>query len=458
MGQAEIFTLGLIHVFVLLLCLAGAANFVVLLKGCFVLRRMGRSVARDDSPILLKSPLVPAVSVIAVTRDASIESREFVRRLVGLHFGKHEVVLVLDGASSSALEAWTRDFHLLRSGWTDPAPPGLRPTAQVRETYESTDPYSLVVVDKERGGEADAINAGVRAASSPWIALIGPESEFEPTVLLRMIRPVLEWPDTLGVCAGAPALPGGGLVGHIAALESLRAWLGRFAAMAGYNLLGPIPGCTMLLKRDAVVAVGGFRTGALEMFLRLHALARAARTSYRVALVPDPISRCRTPLSMGELRRFSMFEQWGIARALSFRSSWNQGLLPLGWLVPALFCDRFLRPLIETLVYVLAVVALVAGWLDWPLAGLVLLSTVGTGILVSMAAIVFRELTEVSGSDPGQLARMFFSVFPENLGYRQLRNFWLIAGYRRSGPDAEKQSRGREDRTPRPAASRAAGN
>jgi cellulose synthase/poly-beta-1,6-N-acetylglucosamine synthase-like glycosyltransferase len=443
MESAATIVTGLIQAIVLLLCLAGAACFVALLKGCFVLRRMGRSVARDDTPILLKSPLVPAVSVIAVARDASLESREFVRRLVGLHFGKHEVVLVLDGASASALEVWTREFHLLRSGRTDPAFPGLGPTAQVRETYASTDPYSLVVVDKDRGGEADALNAGVREASSPWIALIGPECEFEPTVLLRVVRPVLEWPDTLGVCAGAPTLPTGGLAGQFAALESLRAWLGRFAAMAGWGLLGPIPGSTMLLKREAIAAVGGFQAGGLEMFLRLHALARAAHTSYRIALVPDAISRCRTPQSMEELRRFTMFEQWGIARALSFRASWKQGLFPLGWLLPALFCDRFMRPLLETIVYLLTAAALAAGWLDAPLAGLVLLSTVGTGILVSMAAVVFRELTEMSGSDPGRLVKMFLCVFPENLGYRQIRNFWLLAGYTRHGPEGAKQSRGR---------------
>jgi hypothetical protein len=45
-----------------------------------------------------------------------------------------------------------------------------------------------------------------------------------------------------------------------------------------------------------------------------------------------------------------------------------------------------------------------------------------------MAAVVFRELTVYEGSDPGRLARLFFASVPENLGYRQLRNLWLLAG------------------------------
>jgi hypothetical protein len=51
------------------------------------------------------------------------------------------------------------------------------------------------------------------------------------------------------------------------------------------------------------------------------------------------------------------------------------------------------------------------------------------GIVVSMGAVVLRELAEHDGSDPGRLAGSFFAAIPENLGYRQLRNVWLIEGY-----------------------------
>ena len=65
------------------------------------------------------------------------------------------------------------------------------------------------------------------------------------------------------------------------------------------------------------------------------------------------------------------------------------------------------------------------------LALLVLLSTVGAGILVSLTSVVFRELTDLRGSDPERLKRLFWAAIAENLGYRQLRNLWLIGGYLR---------------------------
>ncbi len=43
-------------------------------------------------------------------------------------------------------------------------------TAKVRALYRSLEHPELVVIDKENGGKADAINAGINAARYPWCA------------------------------------------------------------------------------------------------------------------------------------------------------------------------------------------------------------------------------------------------------------------------------------------------
>ena len=66
-----------------------------------------------------------------------------------------------------------------------------------------------------------------------------------------------------------------------------------------------------------------------------------------------------------------------------------------------------------------------------------------------MAAVVLRELAEPSGIAPALLAALFLAAIPENLGYRQIRNLWMIAGF--FGAQApQKQNRGRAvlDRAP----------
>jgi hypothetical protein len=78
-----------------------AAGLGALIKGYFELRRNLHQASDEFGNILLKTPGVPGVSVIVVPTDASAASRALVRRLLNLHYGNHEVVLVLEGLTSA---------------------------------------------------------------------------------------------------------------------------------------------------------------------------------------------------------------------------------------------------------------------------------------------------------------------------------------------------------------------
>jgi hypothetical protein len=86
------------------------------------------------------------------------------------------------------------------------------------------------------------------------------------------------------------------------------------------------------------------------------------------------------------------------------------------------------RPWLETAGYVLAIVGLLLRQIDLYTVLFFLLATIGMGIVVSMAAVVLRELAE-SNTGRKRMASLFIAAIAENLGYRQLRNLWLIAGF-----------------------------
>jgi cellulose synthase/poly-beta-1,6-N-acetylglucosamine synthase-like glycosyltransferase len=421
-----------------LLFLLGVGAFRVLVQGCFALRRRARAGSPDYSDALLKSALTPAVTTIAVPTDASPESRRFARRLLDLEFGRNEVVIVLDGPSEAEMEAWSSEFKLYQSA--RPVESKL-PTAPVRGVYESRDPIRVVVVDKEPGGTADAWNAGVNVATSPVIGLLDPESEFEQRVLLRMIQPMLEaFEETVAVCGGESIPAAADLTSRWGALESLRAWMTRGAAFASRNLVLPIPGSAVLARRDAIIASGGFAGGALELIMRLHGVALASRKPYRIAFLPAPVSFGRAPRGMEQLRQMVRRDQRELARAFRHRTSLAG---PFGWrMLRELYFDRFVRPKLETAAYALAAAGLVMGWVDWKLAGFVLLSTAAMGMVQSLGAVVLREVAQPARPAPAQIASLFLAAIPENLGYRQLRNLWLIADSFASA-GAVKLNRGR---------------
>jgi hypothetical protein len=428
-------------VLVVVLAAFAAASFDALLKGCFELRRSLRATSLDFDSVLLKSPIVPGVSVIFVAPDASPESRVLVRRLLDLHFGRHELVLVLNGAPPAALDRWVDEFHLVRQERVVPAD---LPTAANRGYYVSREPIRLLVVDQQPGGAAEGFNAGVNAAQYSVIGLVDGEAEFIPEILLRLIRPMLgDWDRTVAVCGVAPPPPAPGLVGLIGAIESRRLWLARCGAFSAWNRLLPVPGAFLLVKRDAVRSMGGFRAGPLGLFLDLHAAAITNHLPWRMAFVASPVSCRLAARSWRDLRRQLRGDQQQIGSALRpFHRVPGREFL-------GLFFARGLRPLLETAAYVLAAAGWLAGLVPPALAALVPVIAIGGGIAISMAAVVLAELAEPSGMAPGALATLFLAAIPENLGYRQIRNFWLIAGYfGAAAPQEQNRGRAVQNRAP----------
>ncbi len=417
---AVVLSLAVVALVIVLAALMGA-GLEALLKGYFELRRSLRATSYDFGGVLLKSPIVPGVSVIFVAPDASAKSRALVRRLLDLHFGKHEVVLVLDGPDQEERSCWVREFHLYRQ---ERVVPEDLPMAAIRRCYLSNDPIRLLVVDKETGGLADALNAGVNAAQYPVIGLVDGEAEFIPEFLLRLIRPMLgDWERTVAVCGVAPAKAAPGLAGSIGAIESLRLWLVRCAAFSAWNKLLPVPGACMLVKREAVCSVGGFRAGTMGLFVDLHAADRANGSSRRIAFVASPVSFRPAAATWADLHRQARSDQQQLAAALRHRGP-GAGREFFG-----LFCFRGLRPLLETAAYVLAAAGWITGLVPPALAALVLVTSIGGGIVISMAAVALRELADPSGMAPGSVAALCLAAIPENLGYRQVRNLWLMAGF-----------------------------
>jgi cellulose synthase/poly-beta-1,6-N-acetylglucosamine synthase-like glycosyltransferase len=404
------------------------ASIWLLFKGSRELRRLRRDAAHPNLDVLLKSPLVPSVSVIAVVPQGDPAQIVFVRRLLGLTFGNREVVVVLNGASARAIETWCEEFHLFRSFRLAGEPLATGP---VHGVYESRDPIQLVVIEKEAGTTADARNAGVNATSAPFIAVFDSEGEFDAEALLRLIVPVLQAPDeTLAVCGASPSASAETLAGRLGEIESLRGWLGRSLAWAPANAVLPAPGQAVVIGRQALIQAGGWMAGPLEMFVQIHAGALRGKSRYRIVFLPDPLCRPRRVETMDELRRSVFRSQQWLSGALSRLGSIRDGWAAAGaGRILGLLWARFLRPLCETAVYLLAIAGLAMGWVDVWLVLLVLLVTIGGGILTSLTAIVLRALTDYQAEASPDLGGLFVAAIAENFGYRQLRNLWLIAGF-----------------------------
>lgn len=256
------------------------------------------------------SVIIPAYNEAEILTDALIA-------LLGSRYGEFEVIVVNDGSTDETLEVAQRDFELERNDVFHPSP---LPTAPVRGTYRSRRYPNLWVIDKENGGGADSVNAGLNLARYPFIVHIDADCLVEPETLMRLMRPMNFARDqvvvagaTLRVANGLEVRRGrivretlpGRLVERFQVLEYLSAFvLNRL----GWGALNAIPvisgGCGAWPKR-MLMDLGGFSTKDthcdIEATIHAHAMLRSNGTSYQIMNVPEATVWTQVPMSWRDL-------------------------------------------------------------------------------------------------------------------------------------------------------------
>ena len=389
----------------------------------------------------VQTALVPPVTLVVAARDDEARVVDRVRAALALDYPQFEVVVVNDGSRDATLDR-------LREAFALEAFPEVYwrrvPVRPVRTIYHSRLHRNLRVVDKERGGTADAINAGVNTSRYPLFIALDPRWTLRRDGLRVLVEPFVDDPATLAACSTVRIDPDGSasleaapsdlppsLFSRLQIVEHLREPLFGRIGWARLNAALAVSGSAILFRKDAVVEAMGFRGDMLveemELVARLHRLWQAKGEPYAVHVVPDPI--CWTPpaTTLGELRAQRMRWQVGLAQAMAA----NGGLFAqahgraVRWLAyPFLSLLERFGPAVE----VLGLALLTAMFLLKLLPGLAFVAFLALlfalGFLVSMSALVLEDMSFRLYPRWGQAARLAIAAAVENLGYRQLVAFW----------------------------------
>src|SRR3989441_9417276 len=234
-----------------------------------VLRFVKRTFFSDYEQIL-KSEMTWPISMIVPAYNEARNIVETVRSLLGVNYGQFEVVVVNDGSADGTLERLLSTFELKR---TDRIYRRTLPTGPVRSIYASLDHPNLIVVDKEWGGKAEALNSGINISRYPLFCSVDADSVIEENALLRVVKPFMEHPEEMVAVGGIVRIINGcdvrdGRVTRIGlprtalpvfqVVEYLRAFLSGRIGWSVLRSLLIISGAFGLYKKTDVVAVGGY--------------------------------------------------------------------------------------------------------------------------------------------------------------------------------------------------------
>lgn len=395
---------------------------------------------------IVRSPATPGISLIVPAYNEEATITESVRALLLLNYPAFEVIVVNDGAKDRTMAVLANVYEML------PAPASYAqpiPSQPVKEFYRSLAYPELVAIDKVNGGKADAINAGINAARYPLVCVIDADSILEPHALTRAVLPFVEDPDTLAA-GGIVRIVNGcdvdsGRVTQVRlprnalamfqVVEYLRAFLAGRVALSAGNMLLIISGAFGIFRRDAVVEAGGFRADTvgedMEIVTRLHRIYRERGQKYRVVFQPDPVCWTEAPESMKILRNQRNRWQRGTLQVLGYHRKMilnpRYGMVGL-FAMPYYLIFEALGPILELSGFVVTILALALGLLDWRFAQLLFLAAIAYGAVISVGSVLLEELSFRRYPRVSDLLTLALVGIAENFGYRQLTTWWRLRG------------------------------
>lgn len=390
--------------------------------------------------ILPVSLLIPAYN----EQSCIVES---VSSLLRLRYPLFEVIVINDGSRDATLDRLIEALHLELS---ERIYENALPHAPVRGIYTSPAHPNLIVLDKENGGKADALNAGINVARRPLIASLDADSMLEPDSLLRVVQPFISHPERMIAVGGTVRVINGctvregrivdvglprSLLAQLQIIEYLRAFLMGRLGWSELKALPLVAGAFAVMRRAAVIEAGGYDRDTVgedfELIMRLHRLMRDKGEDYEIRFVPEPVCWTEVPSDMCSLARQRIRWQRGALETfcrhadMLFRRRYGRiGALSLGH---CLIVD-VVGPVAEVVGYVLIPLFWVTGLLDldFTLAFLALIFVYG--IFISVGSLVLEELELKRFEKTHHLLFLAFVAIFENFGYRQMNNLFRIIG------------------------------
>lgn len=418
------------------------------------IRRSAQLWQLKSITMLFKPRMLPSVSIIAPAYNEEVTIIESANSLLNLKYPDYELIIANDGSHDDTLKTLIDHFDLKKTDFS---------YAQKLEHYPIRGIYTnpaiprLIVVDKENGGKADTLNAGINVASKEYFCGIDADSLLESDSLLKIAALTLDY----GVetpALGGNVFPINGCKvdkGKIEKISIPKNWLARLqtieymrAFMCGrlgwdyFNALLMISGAFGLFRKERVVAVGGYLTSKseyqrdsvgedMELVVRIARHMHEIKHSFRISYAFNANCWTEVPEKISNLQKQRNRWQRGLIDIMNFHQKllFNpkygiQGIVGM----PYYLIFELVGPLFEIQCYLMVIIAAIFGMLSVRLALLLFFASVLMGILISVFSVKIAERLNVYFSYRDTIRLMVVAIL-ENFGPRQLFSAWRTVGF-----------------------------
>jgi len=405
-----------------------------------------------DYSVLLTSESAPSLSLIAPAYNEGFTIQENVKSLLSLNYNNYQVIVVNDGSKDNSMEILIKTYDLVL---TNLEVHSKIETKKIKGLYTSRNAAykKLIVVDKENGGKADALNVGLNIAQNRYIVCIDVDCILDKDSLLKLAKPFLESYGKRVIATGGVVrianqcvIKNGRLVEvnipdlmlpRIQVLEYLRAFLLGRMAWGKLDALLLISGAFGAFDKEIALLSGGYSTKTvgedMELVVRMRRYMIENKISYTVSYIPDPLCWTEAPEDFKIFKKQRSRWMRGTIETLHLhrRMFLNPKYKLLGMLsIPYWTLFEFLAPAIEFIGLVITILFVICGVLNWHFFLLLLLFVYFFAVLFSVIALYSEERTYHKYPKQADFLKLLLAAFIEPLYFHPLTVYASLIGYK----------------------------
>ncbi len=421
---------------------------VILLLSIIEINKNKKMRFTYDLEQAFKFRLLPPMSIILPAYNEEKTIVESIHSLLFLRYPSYELLVVNDGSKDNTMDVLRRSFNLIK---TDYVFRKSIDTEKIRGIYVSREYKNIIVIDKENGGKADALNAGINVSQYPYFCAIDADSILGEDALARLILPFVSDPVKTTAVGGVVKAANGAYIEKgrllkekltknilviLQSVEYARSFFMGRMGLSAINSLLIISGAFGIFKKEDVLKVAGYKKKSLgeDMLLvvDLHNLKRQEKKKYKIAFVHDTVCWTEIPATVKVLKRQRIRWQMGLLESLSENRNmfFNPRYGTIGlFSVPFYFFTEIVPPFFEALGYMVMVIGPLIG--AFPVRAILqfFLVTWVYGIVHSFIALTMEHyLVGTTLRFHHLIVRLFASML-EHLFYRQINLVFRLVGF-----------------------------